>query len=167
MADATTKRYIYPPDWQENVSGDGQLYGRAGHQGGGFKKYILHLTNISAGTGESDATKLDLSVLMGPTGRPARRTVIDWVDYDVYGMDVTLYWERDPQALVICRIPGGSSTQSGTIRGPLYDPGTGDGTDGTGNILLTTSNATSGDSYDLRICIRPKEGIKPNRNMGT
>lgn len=161
MADATTRRFIYPPDWQEDVSGDGQTYGRDGHQGGGFKRYILHLTNVSDGTGESLVTKVDLENIMGPSGKQAKRTVIEWIDYDIFGMDVLLYWDRTPADVLITRISVGNTYGSGKITGPLYDPGTGDGTDGTGNILLSTDNHASEDTYDLRICFRPKEDAKP------
>jgi len=165
MADAVTSRYIYPPNWEGHRFGEGDLRGIAGNQGGGARRYILHLTNISDGTGESLVEKVDISKLpiagglMGPTVR----TVIEWIEYDVYGMDVTLYWRRSTD-MVIARLPGGASPQSGKIRGPMTDPGTGDGTDETGNILLSTSNAASGDSYDIRMCIRPKDTVRPGRN---
>jgi hypothetical protein len=166
MADATTVRYIYPPNWEEHVAGDGLLYGRDGHQGMGNRRYILHLTNISDGTGESEVRKVDMSNIMGPRGKMAMRTVVEWIEYDIFGMDVTLYWEREPSNVTMARLPGGTTTIGGKIRGPLTDPGTGDGTDGTGDILLTTTNAASGDSYDIRICFRPKEYPRPGRNQG-
>lgn len=166
MADATTIRYIYPPNMQDLPSwpGDGEERGRAGHQIGGFRRYILHLTNISDGSGESEASKFLLSEHYGPLGKIARRTVIEWIEYDVFGLDVSLYWQREPGNVLIARIPGGAVTTSGKIRGPLIDPGAGDGTDGTGNIVLTTANAASGDSYDIRMSIRVKEHPKPGIN---
>lgn len=161
MADAVTTRYIYPPDHDLHVSGDGLLYGRDGHQGGGFKRYILHLTNVSDGTGESKVRKVDLTDHVGPTGKEALRTVIEWIEYDIFGMDVILYWETTPADVQIVRIAGGNTSISGKIRGPLYDPRTGDGTDGTGDILLSTDNHSSEDTYNLRICFRCKEQTKP------
>jgi hypothetical protein len=162
MSDAVTKRYIYPPNWEEEVLGDGGLR-TGGHQGGGARRYVLHLTNVSDATGESKVKKVQIK-LLHLVGRPAVRTVIEWIEYDVFGMDVELFWETTGSDVRIARLPGGATTQSGKIRGPLTDPRTGDGTDGTGDILLSTVNAASNDSYDIRLCIRPKVEIRPERN---
>lgn len=157
MADAVTSRYIYPPNWEGN---------RFGGQGGGARRYIIHLTNKSDGTGEDAVKKVevgDLPIAGGSMG-PTVRTVVEWIEYDVFGMDVELYWRRLEVDKLIAKLPGGAGPQSGKIRGPLTDPGTGDGTDGTGDIHLTTINAANLDSYDIRMCIRPKDTVRPGRN---
>ncbi len=163
MADAVTTRYIYPPNWEGFQPGDGDLRGRPGNQGAGHKRYIVHLTNISDGTGETGVKKVVISDLYH-TGKPALRSVIEWIEYDIYGLDVTFHWETDAINITMVRLPGGSDTCSGKIRGPLTDPRTGDGTDGTGDILLSTTNSAAGDSYDIRMCIRPKVDIRPGIN---
>jgi len=166
MADAVTTRFIYPPNFQDlpNWPGFGSERGEEGSQFSGPKRYVLHFTNISDGTGESEATKLVLANLRGVNGKIARRSVIEWIEYDIFAMDVTLSWSREPAAVTIARLPGGSHVVSGKIRGPLTDPGTGDGTDGTGNIMLSTTNHASGDSYDIRMCLRVKEQPRPGFN---
>ncbi|MHA1962358.1 MAG: hypothetical protein ACW99U_19310 [Candidatus Thorarchaeota archaeon] len=166
MADAVTLRYIYPPNWEGHIAGDGALLGRDGHQGMGQRRYILHLTNISDGTGETNVPKWVPGEHPCSDGKMALRSVVEWIEYDIFGMDVTLYWDRMPGPITMTRFPGGATTTSGKIRGPLHDPGTGDGLDGDGRILLSTTNAASGDSYDLRICIRPKSNVRPGRNPG-
>jgi len=90
--------------------------------------------------------------------------VVEWIEYDIFGMDVTLYWDRDGVDVTLARLPGGATTMSGKIRGPMTDPGTGDGTDGTGDILLSTTNAANNDSYNIRMCIRGKDTVRPGRN---
>jgi len=168
-ADAVTTRYIYPPNMQilPNWPGAGSELGPEGSRFTGPRRYIIHLTNISGGDGESQVTKVQLDNLRGVNGLILRRTVVEWIEYDIFGMDVTLYWAREPAVVTLARLPGGTTTMSGKIRGPLTDPGTGDGTDGTGDILLTTTNAASNDSYDIRICFRgkeqPKHGMNPQQ----
>ncbi|MHA2264960.1 MAG: hypothetical protein ACXAEN_21415 [Candidatus Thorarchaeota archaeon] len=166
MSDAVTVRYIYPPNFQTlpNWPGQGNAAGIEGTRFSGPKRYILHLTNISDGTGETTVKKMILADHRGVNGLILRRTVVEWIEYDIFGMDVTLYWDRNSNDITMVRIPGGATTTSGKIRGPLYDPGTGDGTDGTGDIELSTTNAASGDSYDIRICLRGKEQPKPGMN---
>ncbi|MHA2069114.1 MAG: hypothetical protein ACXABY_32535 [Candidatus Thorarchaeota archaeon] len=166
MADAVTLRYIYPPNFQDSPNWpEHPDHGVDGAQFTGPKRYILHLTNISDGTGESLVNKFTLADHRGVTGKVLRRTVIEWIEYDVFGMDVSLFWDRTPSDVTMVRLPGGATTTSGKIRGPLYDPGTGDGTDLTGDILLSTVNAASGDSYNIRMCIRGKEHPKPGMTL--
>lgn len=149
MADSTTLRYIFPPNLQATPDWEGD----------GHRRYILHMTNVSDGTGENAQLKFDLSEHKF-LGLPLVRTVVEWIEYDIYGMDVELAWEREPGTVRIARLPGGSTTINGKVKGPLVDPGTGDGTDGTGNIILTTANHASGDSYDIRMSIKSKVDVK-------
>ena len=167
MADAVTIRYIYPPNFQTlpNWPAEASERGPEGSRFSGPRRYILHLTNISDGTGESQVTKVQLDTLRGVSGLILRSSVIEWIEYDIFGMDVTLYWAREPAPVTMARLPAGATTMSGKIRGPLTDPGTGDGTDGSGDILLSTTNHTSNDSYDIRICFRGKEQPKPGMNL--
>ena len=155
-ADTVTKRYIYPPDWNEILQGDGGPDGFRPRVG--FNKVILHLTNLSGGDGESKVKKLDLTDLLGPSGLPVVRTVIEKIEYANYGMGVTLYWETLPADVVAVQSP----YDSGCLEGPYTDPRTGDGTDGTGDLLLSTIAHAANDSYDLKLTIKLKEAIKPS-----
>jgi hypothetical protein len=103
MADAVTSRYIYPPNWEGHRMGEGLEGGIAAHQGGGPRRWILHLTNKSDGTGESLVEKINIDKhpMYGNSGGIAVRSVIEWVEYDVFGMDVELYWERIPSNVKI------------------------------------------------------------------
>jgi len=150
MADATAIRWIYPPNWAGVLSED---------QRQGFKDMSVMLSCVSDSTGETDAIKVNLSELRGPTGKPALRTVIKKIWYEIFGMIVALEWERDTD-IPIATLNAGTGETSGEIdftnggkyRG-LVDPGG----DGTGDIVLTTTNGAAADEYNIRIDFEVKE----------
>lgn len=144
MADAATVKWIYPPDMQ-----DGSWDEKSGN-----RKVIVQLSCLSDGTGESEVVKVALSDLKTQNGKIPSRTAIEYIQYSINGMDILLEWDRAPRA-EICRISGSDSGEFNWKRtGGNIDPG---GDDRTGDILLTTTNADNGDSYDITICIRLKE----------
>ena len=159
---ALVARYIYPPDWDVSWLNDAEDVNNWTH---GPRRYILHLQKYWDAT--EDFTKLevvDISRLRGPGGQPVLRTVIEKVEYQIFGINVRLYWETTPADVEIVNIGSTGVETHGTFRGPFTDPRTGDGTDGSGDILLSTVDGASKDVMDLKIHFRGKEQIKPATN---
>lgn len=147
MADVVNIKYLYPPnmldgDWDEHS---------------GNKRVIVQLIGLSDGTGEADVIKIALSDLKTLSGAAPKKTAVEWIEYDILGITVSLEWDRAPHAPIALLNASATITQGKKdwtqISGNV-DPG---GDDRTGNILLTTTNADSGDSYDITICLRLKD----------
>lgn len=148
MSDTVKVRWVYPPNWDGNLP-----------DAGGFKRVAIQLTGVSDGTGETDVVKLRLSDLRTPNSNVPKRTAIELIDYQVYGQTVTLEWDRRPHetiAVLNAATGADSGRRSYQKTGGLVDPGGLTG-DATGNILLTTTNADSGDSYDITLVVRLKD----------
>jgi len=151
MADTTAIQWIYPPhmedgDWAEKT---------------GNSRVVVRFTGTSDGTGETNAVKVDLSDLKTHSGTVPKRTAVEWVEWKVFGMAVNLSWDRAPRATIVNINDIGYN--NGTIDeermdwsayGGYLDPGE---DDGTGDIILTSSYAYSGDSYDITMCLRLKD----------
>ena len=140
MADTVTTRYIFPPNW------DGFYPDSRKPE----KRYIVNFSCISDGTGETDVIKLALGDFLTPSGYAAERFVIENVAVAGYGFAyITLEFDRAPHQLA-CLI-------SDTANFDFGDNGiVDDGIDGTGNLILTTSGATAGDSYSITVTFRVK-----------
>jgi hypothetical protein len=149
MADAVTTQWVYPPNWDETEP-DSPFTG--------IRKYVVKLTNVSDGGGESSVIKVNISRLRLPNGDTAVRTVIDKIKYTLNGMAVKLEWDRAAPALIAYLQAGSDSVSDGCLdfwkEGGLVDPS--DVGDRTGDILLTTVGHAAGDSYDITISFRPK-----------
>lgn len=113
----------------------------------GPRNVILHLTNKSDGTGESAVKKLNMVNLSDSP----RRVSLEWIQYDIGGMEVELLWEATPN-VTIDKFSAGQNVQDYRIFGGKYNdyPGA------TGNILLTTTNHSSGDSYSITMGLKKK-----------
>src|SRR3990167_9422327 len=59
------------------------------------RRYVVRLTNISDGTGESAVAKVDKSTLTGPDGTEPGRLMAERIEYDCGGMQVRLFWDHD------------------------------------------------------------------------
>lgn len=119
---------------------------------------IMRFTNLSDGTGEAAVTKVDVSALdaSGRNGAACSEVVIEEVEYSVSGMSVSLLWDAtaDVRALILA---GSASAISGKLtfcgtKGITNNAGAGK----TGDIQLTTTGHTSGDSYDITLKMRKK-----------
>ena len=131
MADAVTSEYVYS----------------------GHRRKLLHLTNISDGTGESGVVKIDVSALTFNFGQVPTHVAIDMIEYDVQGMSsVRLFFDAntDDEAAII---PTGSGVIDFYPYGGKTDPRS---TGTTGDVKLTTNGQVSGGTYDIRISFRPK-----------
>jgi hypothetical protein len=114
----------------------------------GIRNLVYKFTNKSDGTGESAVTKVDVSALTPA----ASEVVIDWIQYDINGMEVELLWDADTDVSIVKLSSGQGLMDFRTVGGLHNNAGTGV----TGAVKLTTSNHSSGDSYNLIIQFRKK-----------
>jgi hypothetical protein len=114
----------------------------------GRRRKVLHLTNISDGTGESAVAKADISALTFGNGEVPSYTTVMMVDYNIQGMaSVRLHWDHTTDD-EIAVLPAGQGTIDWNAIGGKTDPRT---TGGTGDILLTTNGQASGGTYDITL----------------
>lgn len=106
----------------------------------GPKKVVYKFTNVSDGTGESAVLKVDVS---GLSGAPAS-VKIDKIQYEVVGMSVQLLWDATTDDLI--GVFQSAGYMDFTCFGGLPNPKS---TGWTGDILLTTSGHTAGDTYTI------------------
>jgi len=141
MALISKVQWLWPPNYQNNPSSDS-----------GLKKVTLHLTAICSDTGvntdESNILKLDISELRKVDGVAPTRTAIESIKWSIGGFNnVKLFWDRAPYS-IIATMSGEGKAQD------IVDES--DGTDGTGDLLLTTYGAATGAVYDITVCVRLK-----------
>ena len=114
----------------------------------GERNLVYKFTNKSDGTGESAVLKVDVSALS-----PACNEVsILWIQYDISGMEVELLWDADTDVSILKLSAGQGVMDFRTVGGLTNNAGTGV----TGDVKLTTTNHTSGDSYNIVIHFRKK-----------
>jgi len=106
----------------------------------GSRNVVMKFTNLSDGTGESAVLKVDVS---GLNGAPTAVKVTK-VHYNVTGMVATLLWDADTDVRMLDLAGDGCFDFTGF--GGLINNG---GTGVTGDIMLTTTGHTSGDSYSI------------------
>jgi hypothetical protein len=119
----------------------------------GRNVHVIHLTNISDGTGESAVVKIDKSAFTGPDGTEPGRIKIEQIEWKVQGFtSVRLLWDHTTDDLAA--VLAGVGYVDYRSAGGNIDPAS---TGGTGDLLLTTSGAISGASYDITIWARFKD----------
>lgn len=106
----------------------------------GPRHAVMKFTNLSDGTGESAVLKVDVSALSGAPSEVA----IQRIHYCVNGMVATLLWDADTDVTIVEL--AGDGTLDFSHFGGLPNNG---GAGVTGDILLTTTGAASGDSYSI------------------
>jgi len=144
MADEIKIKWVYPP----NFTGTYDTTDRNGH-----KRHIIHCTNYSDGTGEDDSIKVKRTDLLTPTGNIPATLVIEKIKYNVGDMTVRISYnnENDEEAAIL------SPNSEGLIEFRAeggYHPEP-DGGAGGGDIVFTTEGASSGDSYNIILTVRP------------
>lgn len=100
----------------------------------GAKHLVVKLTNLSDGTGESAVKKVDVT-------SPVK---ITRVHYNVTGMVATLLWDADTDVRIL-DLQGDGCFDFSRFGGLINNAGAGV----TGDINLTTTGHTSGDSYSI------------------
>lgn len=107
----------------------------------GPRNVVMKFTNLSDGTGEAAVLKVDVSALDGaPSSVSIKR-----IHYSVSGMNVTLLWDATTDVRIV-ELGGNTGTLDFCAFGGLPNNG---GAGVTGDILLTTTGHTSGDSYSI------------------
>lgn len=120
---------------------------------GSRRLYAARFTNISDATGESGATKVDISTLTGPNGNAPSSTSIMEVLWSMQGFStVRIYWDHTTDDLAKILSGGGYADYSAL--GGLKDPKS---AGGTGDILFTTTGAASGATYDITLVLELRD----------
>jgi len=111
----------------------------------GDKRASFVFTNLSDGTGESAATKVDISAL----SPPASRVKIEKVEYAISpGMSVVINFDHSTPDQVLAL--SGSGCLDFCKEGGLQDPAS---AGGTGDITFTTVGAEADSTYTIKLCI--------------
>lgn len=109
----------------------------------------VKLTNVSDGTGESAVLKVDVSALTPA----ASRVEIEKIIWTTSGMSAQLLWDASTDVPAwIC-----GTDSSGCVDFTQFAPGrlkNNAGAGISGDLLLTTSGHTSGDSYSIVLVMR-------------
>lgn len=119
------------------------------------KNYVVHLTCVGDGTGETNVVKVDKSTLLALGGAEPTALDIDRVDYTIVAFtSVKITWDHatDSPGLVLTGSGTKDFTGIGILRDKrrtsgLQDPKT---ADSTGDVLLTSS-ATANASYAITL----------------
>lgn len=111
----------------------------------GERNVIMKFTNISDGTGESAVTKVDVSTLTPDSyGAPCTRVTVTKIYIAAHGMEVRMLWDASTDVPFFLSSPGATQTLDfSNFTGITNDAGAGV----TGDIVFSTSDATSGDTY--------------------
>jgi hypothetical protein len=106
----------------------------------GGEHAAIVLTNSSDGTGEAAVLKVDVSALNGaPAAVNIRR-----IQYNTFGMAVSLLWDADTDVTAII-LQGDGSFDFTRYGGLSNNSGAGK----TGDVKLTTIGHTAGDTYTV------------------
>ena len=145
MADTVAINWIYPPGMQDG----------AWDEKSGNRHVIVRFVGTSDSTGETDVIKVDLDDLKTVAGNVPTRTSVQWIEWQIFGITVQLEWDRAPHEEIIL-LNANAVESSGRVDFPhgYVDPGN---DDRTGDILLTTTNADSGDNYNITMCLKLKD----------
>lgn len=121
--------------------------------------YVIHMTNISDGTGESAVIKADKSAIAAAKdGAEAASLDIEQVRWAIQGFtSVRLLWDHTTDDVALALTGNGyddfrgETGMGGYNTGSLKDPRS---SGGTGDVLLTTAGAVSGATYDITLWLR-------------
>ena len=111
----------------------------------GERKAIMKFTNVSDGTGETAALKVDVSALTPDSfGQACKTVTLERIHVSINGMSVSILWDATTDVPAFIAAPGVYSFDFDKFQVP-NDAGTGK----TGDILFTTISATAGDTYTI------------------
>ena len=111
----------------------------------GDKHAVMKFTNVSDGTGESAVAKVDASALAAMTdGNTSTNIKIMKCWWSISGMDVDILWNASTNVFALSLTSDGAGFLDFSSFGGLRNTA-GSGKDG--DILFTTRNHTSADSY--------------------
>ncbi len=105
---------------------------------------------MSDGVGETAVTKVDISNL---TGRIPDEVRIDKIKYSVFGQQVTILWDATTNITAVVLPAGQEGNMDFSDAGGITNNA---GSGKTGDILFTTTNPDSGDTYDITLYMKKK-----------
>mgnify|MGYP003676114451 FL=1 len=113
----------------------------------GPRNAILKFTNVSDGTGQSLAVLVDVSTLSADplTKQVCNGVTLQSITYSNVGMGVELFWDATTNIPLLNLLTDWSDQLDFSDFGIPNDAAAGK----TGDILVTTSAATAGDTYTL------------------
>ena len=117
----------------------------------GDKVLVMKFTNASDGTGETNVKKVDVATLASYKGMPCVAVQIDKIYALTHGLEVRLLWEATANVTILTFPQNAAQTMSFDEFGGLDNNST---TGKTGNILFSTLDASSGDSYTIILVMR-------------
>tara|TARA_R100001244_G_scaffold9541_2_gene11582 strand:- start:1092 stop:1502 length:411 start_codon:yes stop_codon:yes gene_type:complete len=113
----------------------------------GPRNAILKFTNVSDGTGQALAVLVDVSTLSADplTKQVCNGVTLQSITYSNVGMGVELFWDATTNIPLLNLLTDWSDQLDFSDFGIPNDAAAGK----TGDILVTTSAATAGDTYTL------------------
>ena len=113
---------------------------------------IIQLTNTSDGTGESAVTKVDVSALSANTanGQACTGVKLGRIVYSTFGMSVKLLWDATTDTICWDLNADYTTDEDFTDFGGVRNTA---GSGKTGDIMLTTTGHTNGDSYVIVLTV--------------
>lgn len=116
----------------------------------GPRYHVIHMTNVSDGTGESLVTKVNLSTLSLGNGVVPTKTSVKEIQWSIQGFtSVRLYWDHTTDNTIAVLAQGNGYSEFGML-GMLSDPAS---AGGTGNVLLSTAAPIAGATYDITLVL--------------
>ena len=117
----------------------------------GPRNAVLKFTNVSDGTGQSLATLVDVSTLSSDpmTGQVCNGVVLQSIIYSCVGMGVELFYDASTNMPLLNLLQDFSDQLDFGPTGIPNNAGSGK----TGDILVTTSGASSNDTYFLMLTL--------------
>lgn len=110
------------------------------------RRAIFKFTNISDGTGETAAVKVNVSALSGYQGQACTSVAIYKIDAITAGMGINMLWDATTDVLIATLGEADFVTFDFSRFGGLTNNA---GAGKTGNVLFTTVGAASGDRYTV------------------
>ena len=117
----------------------------------GDKQVIMKFTNNSDGTGETAVKRVDVATLTPYQGQACVAVQIDKIYGLTHGMEVRMLWEATANVTILTYPQNNAQTLDFNEFGGLSNNA---GSGVTGNILFTTLDASSGDTYTIILVMR-------------
>jgi len=113
----------------------------------GERLAIMKFTNISDGTGETAVTKVTVSSLTASnSGKACTGVTVTKITSVCHGLEVRMYWDATTDVpFFLSTINTNYENDFSTIGGITNNAGTGKN----GNIVFSTADASSGDTYTV------------------
>ena len=115
----------------------------------GQRRSVHHIVGRNTdGTGETGVQKVDKSALTDHDGKEPSSLTVEAIEYNVQGFgSVELLWDHGTDINI--GYLSGAGELNWSSSGGKHDSGT-----GTGDIILTSRDAASGDTYDITLWLK-------------